>query len=89
MRISSSRLIVTAKMPPWAQWMLRKAGVPDEFRMEDLTEDQKRTVCLVANVARLLKEGLVTVQFTDEDEGPRIALTEKGCREAAETAQPP
>ena len=55
----------------------QEGGIPDEFRMEDLTEDQERAVCLVANVARLLKEGLVTVQFTDEDEGPRVALTEK------------
>ena len=78
MRISSSRLIVTAKMPPWAQWMLRKANVPEEFKLEELDEEQKETISLIVNIQRMVEEGMLTVEFTDEDKGPILALTRKG-----------
>ncbi|OYT43113.1 hypothetical protein B6U84_06535 [Candidatus Bathyarchaeota archaeon ex4484_40] len=81
MRISSSRLIVTAKMPPWAQWMLRKANVPEEFKLEELDEEQKETISLIVNIQRMVEEGVLTVEFTDEDAGPTLALTGKGIEE--------
>ena len=82
--MSTRRFIVTAKMPPWAQWMLRKAKIPEEFKLEELDEEQRETISLIVNIQRMVEEGLLTVEFTDEDEGPVLALTRKGIEELKE-----
>ena len=81
--MSTRRFIVTAKMPPWAQWMLRKANIPEEFRLEDLDEEQKETISLIVSIQRMVEEGMLTVEFTD-DKGPILALTGKGIEELEE-----
>lgn len=82
--MSARRFIVTAKMPSWAQWMLRKANVPEEFRLEDLDEEQREIISLIVNIQRMVEEGMLTVEFTDEDEGPVLTLTRKGIEELKE-----
>lgn len=82
--MSTRRFIVTAKMPPWAQWMLRKANIPEEFKLEELDEEQTETISLIVNIQRMVEEGMLAVEFTDEDEGPILALTRKGIEELKE-----
>jgi len=82
--MSTRRFIVTAKMPPWAQWMLRKANIPEEFKLEELDEEERETVSLIVNIQRMVEEGMLTVEFIDKDEGPILALTGKSIKELKE-----
>jgi len=68
------------KMPVWMEWLFRREGIPDPFRVEDLTEDQVHLIKFVVALDELVKDGLVEIEFTDEDEGPRAKLTPKGVK---------
>jgi len=78
--MSRRTFIITAKIPPWAQWILRYVNIPDMFRLEELSERQLDAIKLAAGIGRMIEEGLLRVEFTDEDEGPILILTEKGER---------
>ena len=64
--------------------MSRKANIPEEFKLEELDEEQKETISLIVSIQRMVEEGMLTIEFKDEDEGPILALTGKGIEELRE-----
>jgi len=68
----------TGKVPPWMQWMILEFGMPEEFIIEELTEEQKKFIQFLAALDKLKKWGLIEISFENEDIGPMISLTSKG-----------
>jgi len=66
---------LTGKVPPWAQWILRDAGVPETWRDGELSRNQLKALGLVQAIKHLQDQGLVRVHFESEEIGPVIEPT--------------
>jgi hypothetical protein len=76
-------LFITAKMPAWARTILANVGIDPEFKMSELTKEQREEIEKVNAFISLWNNGLVNV-FYDPKTGntPEFSLTEKGVKAA-------
>jgi predicted methyltransferase len=64
------------KWAPWAYAFLKKHNIPERFRLEDLTIDQKSALVLFYILKTLWEAGLIEIRYDEKEIYTR--LTEKG-----------
>ena len=76
---------ISHKMPNWMRAALAHEGIPVEFSLEELTDDQKSTIVVLTEVYKLVEAGILKVTFDPKkDSAPQFSLTEKALKEFAE-----
>jgi len=70
------------KMPAWMRTFLASKGVPPQFTVDELTDEQREALMFAYTVYELERKGLVKV-VCDVPSNPRILLTKRG-REVAD-----
>ena len=76
---------ISHKMPNWMRATLAHEGIPVEFSLEELTDDQKSTIVVLTEVCKLVEAGILKVIFDPKkDSVPQFSLTEKALKEFAE-----
>lgn len=71
------KLDMTAKMPPWLEWIMIEGGFKHTFVVEDVTPFNDYVGRLSAALLQMSENGKLGIQFTDEDIGPVLAFNVK------------
>jgi hypothetical protein len=72
------RINVTT-MPGWATEFLARQGIDIEFRLCDLTFEQKQAIALVETLISLEEKGAIKCEYDPKvDDAPRVGLTKDG-----------
>jgi len=55
--------IISYKMPAWMRVYLAEMGIPREFKIKDLTNEQAEAINIAVEMEKLVRKGLVEVIY--------------------------
>ena len=69
-------------MPAWMRQILALEGIDREFKIQELTTDQRHIINFAHHLKQMQNHGLIEITFDPKtNQEPLIAPTEKGLRE--------
>jgi len=73
---------ITNEMPAWMRQILACEGIDREFKIHELTPDQRHIIDFACHLEEMQKHGLIEIIFDPKtNQQPLIAPTERGLKE--------